>query len=1415
MKKQLLSVLMLVPFLASAQINSFPYTEDFESGAGGWEAVSVLVFEPNSWILGTPDQSVIDQAAPGGTISWYTDTTGYQSSEYSHVLSPVFDFSGLDHPTVSIDVWWDLHTNVDGAVFQSSIDGGSSWQNVGHHDDNTLIGTNWYNHAFLSEGFPNGGAGLQQVSHWSGDSLQGSQGWITATHFLEGLAGESNVQFRLAWANRNGNADRPSNGFAFDNVQVFEGAAVDLRVDDVIQAGPCGGGIPGFAQVQVSNLGADEVTITHLEDDQGTQYPIASTVIPAFSTVTILVELPLQNPGSTSMILGAVHPQDFNSTNDFFIANFDCNVVDGLNHCNSFEELESAAPWFNDPTGVNSSWNLGGNANNQTINQPLPILGGASFWATTGPSGTYNSDEQSSIVSPYFDFSNLENTGVSFALWWDIEPDFDGAVFQSSVDGGTSWQNVGIQGSGSNWFNYGAVIGGGSGGQNTANWNGASSGNFWVEATHSTPSLDGEPYVLFRLALGADDIGQDGGLGFDNFCITGTETSEDVAITNVEQLEPCGGGFSSAVFVTIENLGSSAQTISQITDNQGGVHPISPITIAPQESFDVLVDLPLTDPGTINLTLTVTIANDVNLTNNNYPFEFDCNVVDAENHVNDFEDDDFAVWRPQIGNPSSWNLGANSDNVTINTPSNTMPGAEFWCTNAGGQYYQDENSSVVSPFFDFSNMMLPIIEFDKWVDLETNKDGVVMEYSLDGGNAWETAGETAYGVNSYNAGSLPNGGAGNQNVQHWSGDGAEGTQGWETTILPMPDLAGLSNVLLRFALRSDTTVVDEGGFGFDNMGIREADAPTVVINEFNYTDSRGEAYDFVELKNIGNNPVDMANFRLNFIKKTGGVASQYDTILAPPLTGIVPPDGYYVIGDTGSAFLFSVNAFALTPSQGVLGDTGAIELVYTPLGLRMDVVAYGDDISGFTEGNAIEFADPGSLFYRGTGFSRLPDGDDIQNNLTDFRFRCYTPGFTNEPTDSVCYTPKLVINEFNYTDPSGEDFDFIELRNNDTEAIDLADFELNLYDDAAALTMPTLALGGTLSSDDYYVIGAPNGVQNQDFTLLSAPDYVEGPDGSIEVIYKPNNSLADIVGYGDNFPTFDENGPIEDIDEARFIDYTKSFARAIDGFDTDDNDPDFTFECHTPGEENGSSEECLSLMVINEVDKLGANGDSVFVELYNKTPILGDLNGFILEFDDATNLDSIVLDGTIGNQGYRVLGIPSSGFDSDHVTIMLQDTQSTTIVDRLTIAQTPVGLPNTEGEFTTLDASATLSISRIPNGQDLNDNNSDFELVCATLGSENFNDLSCDVVGMEEANAASSGLLIYPNPAIDYIQIELNSNQNGLVSITLFDAVGRQVFHQQMASNARIELTGLARGIYTLVASDANGKYFTQKFIKE
>lgn len=452
-------------------------------------------------------------------MSWYVDTLNTGVNEQSHVVSPVLDFTNVPYPTMEIDVWWDLVDDSDGAVFQSSIDSGSTWQNVGHHDDDPAFAPNWFNHAFLSMGFPNGGAGSQNVSHWTGDGVAGSLGWVTAGHYLEGLGGQPDVRLRMAWINKTDNLNHPANGIAFDNIHIYNLPEVDLAILDVSQAGPCGGGYPGQALATVQNLGAGNATFGFFQDSLGTSYPITQTTLPGFGTTQILIELPLQNPGDTVVNVGVIHPNDQNPSNNFIAGSFNCNVISGLNHCNDFES-DSIARWFVDPEGMNSAWGMGTNSGNQTINTPFS---GSKFWGTTGPNGGYNPGEQSAIVSPFFDFSNLVNTGVSFQLWTDLETNYDGAVFQSSTDGGATWVNVGTQGSGSNWFNTGALSGGGAGGQNVANWNGATAG--WVNAVNATPTLDGVAHILFRIVIGADDIFQDGGVGMDDFCTTAEEAT--------------------------------------------------------------------------------------------------------------------------------------------------------------------------------------------------------------------------------------------------------------------------------------------------------------------------------------------------------------------------------------------------------------------------------------------------------------------------------------------------------------------------------------------------------------------------------------------------------------------------------------------------------------------------------------------------------------------------------------------------------------------------------------------------------------------------------------------------------------------------------------------------------------------------
>jgi len=124
-------------------INSFPYLQNFEAGAGSWFADG----RNTSWEYGTPASPKINRAA-SGTKAWKTTLTGnYNDDELSYLYSPCFDISGLTNPTLSLSIALDLEdcggTLCDGAYVEYSADG-ITWTRLGAAGS----GTNWYNKTY-------------------------------------------------------------------------------------------------------------------------------------------------------------------------------------------------------------------------------------------------------------------------------------------------------------------------------------------------------------------------------------------------------------------------------------------------------------------------------------------------------------------------------------------------------------------------------------------------------------------------------------------------------------------------------------------------------------------------------------------------------------------------------------------------------------------------------------------------------------------------------------------------------------------------------------------------------------------------------------------------------------------------------------------------------------------------------------------------------------------------------------------------------------------------------------------------------------------------------------------------------------------------------------------------------------------
>ncbi len=221
----------------STAINSFPYSEDFENGPGGWFSGGLS----NDWDLGIPQKPTINTSG-SGTQCWVSGgltAAFYNYGERSWVQSPCFDFSNLNFPVISLKIFWELENQYDGGNLQFSIDNGTSWQTLGSATEtDNCVNQNWYtirNVTNLS-GFTNTSSGWSGTIQPSSGSCRGGNGlgeWKDARHCASQLAGRPSVIFRMTMGS--GTTCNDYDGIAFDLFQISESAPVPYTVSYACQ----------------------------------------------------------------------------------------------------------------------------------------------------------------------------------------------------------------------------------------------------------------------------------------------------------------------------------------------------------------------------------------------------------------------------------------------------------------------------------------------------------------------------------------------------------------------------------------------------------------------------------------------------------------------------------------------------------------------------------------------------------------------------------------------------------------------------------------------------------------------------------------------------------------------------------------------------------------------------------------------------------------------------------------------------------------------------------------------------------------------------------------------------------------------------------------------------------------------------
>lgn len=119
---------------------SSPYATSFASSNMNWAPSG----QNYSWQHGT---AVLAPGAGGKRVInstrdiWITNLTGdYNLDEYSTLNSPCFDFSNLDKPMMTLNMWSNTR-NLAGAVLEATVGNNKPWVTIGQIGE----GKNWYN----------------------------------------------------------------------------------------------------------------------------------------------------------------------------------------------------------------------------------------------------------------------------------------------------------------------------------------------------------------------------------------------------------------------------------------------------------------------------------------------------------------------------------------------------------------------------------------------------------------------------------------------------------------------------------------------------------------------------------------------------------------------------------------------------------------------------------------------------------------------------------------------------------------------------------------------------------------------------------------------------------------------------------------------------------------------------------------------------------------------------------------------------------------------------------------------------------------------------------------------------------------------------------------------------------------------
>jgi Secretion system C-terminal sorting domain/Thrombospondin type 3 repeat len=282
--------------------------------------------------------------------------------------------------------------------------------------------------------------------------------------------------------------------------------------------------------------------------------------------------------------------------------------------------------------------------------------------------------------------------------------------------------------------------------------------------------------------------------------------------------------------VSINNPNNNAiicgNTTPQVTVKNNGLNGITSIDVtytvdastnnnftwtgnlASQASTTIALPVLNLDQGAHNLIITATITNDAFPNNNNGTTTFYTNDNGVSEQVNTFEsvDDELITYNTSGGTPM-WERG-----IPTGTQLNTATsGTNVYATNLAGNHADQTKAFLISPCYDLSVIINPVLKFNMAFAIEFDWDLVYVQYTLNQGSSWNLLGSSA-DPNWYNSSRIAGDGLANpENCYNCVGGQWTGTNTTMTEYsYDLVALASETNVIFRFVFHSDQSVNEEG-----------------------------------------------------------------------------------------------------------------------------------------------------------------------------------------------------------------------------------------------------------------------------------------------------------------------------------------------------------------------------------------------------------------------------------------------------------------------------------------------------------------------------------------------------------------------------------------------------------------------------